>query len=1433
MHTRLELGGSRGQNSLDTSMNLGRSRGPERPRHALGLLIKEDGVPELIPGLIIDRLCDAFEKELRAARSPRLDDYLKDAPDGCAAELLAELLHIEIAVLRENQATGPEALNERYPAHAALIGMLWDEAEKCDGTVRETQHRFRVIEQIGQGGEGIVLRAYDEELGRTVVIKEPRPVRRGARRPIERFRNEARVTSLLEHPGVLPIYAVGWRDGAGPYFVTRHVPGPTFEGVVAEFHKRHAGRRRVAWTIELRALLRRYLEVCEVIRYAHERGVAHRDLKPSNLLIGTHGETVVIDWGNARVFRDDAAGDPSGPPAKTTPTPTPMSERALTTDGYVFGTLGYASPEQFGPVAHRTGTKSDVYGLGATLYHLLTGRRPFRDLIRDHGAITPSSLPLLVESIRAFGPPSPRAIEPRVPRPLDAICRRAMRPDAEDRYASVEDLERDVAAWLDGAPVSVSRDPAWRKAWRWARDHRVTAGALAATGVIAVAAGLWWASERALAATRVTSWAQDLRLANLGDVPRITNLLASEPALARETLAREMDRAPTSTLAYWTAAVAASSLDADLARRVVVQLREEPSRARELAQRLIQLGDSDAAQFSALRDQLMPLRAPLIEPLLDGLRFADKYRDVPESPERDLIAETLLLYAFDAPEVLAEAALHAPVAVYPRYVSRLLEASPDAVAAALVHLGSVVEPSWPPRPEIAALPRVASSVVAELNAFGGHLGEDFALAASVPAGRLVGLAESLRPSGYRPIRARPVVDAPAPTLSVVWTRDGLPWELAVDRRAEAIRERDEAMRGRRWVVVDVSCYVEIESGPPTFIGLWAARPDHAALRAQGVERTDANRYWASWPIVHDDTPETRALVGVSPVESAAFAAPLDPIFWKVRTRHVLPTPAGPLLCETWDNTDQWGPVVTLDDGDERALLDHLTHHETTGTITTDLSLWRAPDGAPGDSIRLGTTSLSPHGFVQPLVLPSLASAELTARAEGMRKSGHRPLALVSHVVDGEVLTTSLWHRPSYRAASGSPWELRPRARRAVLLARLGDLGPLTEHLRSREDQTVPTYLIDHAADLGLSAEQLVWLTGEKGPPAVRRAALLALGALPNLYPADPLVTSLAPRLRQLAADAPDAGLRAAASWLMRRWLLDRDQPPSSVGARPPSPDRNWFTTAEGETFVVVPGPVGSRMGLVHGLDVDPPRDAQHQRRIERSFAIAATEVTDGQFRAFLEATDPGSPLLTQAHPHGEPRIGPAIGVSWFDAARYCNWRSRREGLRPCFDEGPDGVLSLPADVLERDGYRLATEAEWEFACRAGSRATYFFGRTFEPGMPDAITSWAWWQGDAGNRVHAVALKRPNGLGLFDMLGNAHEWCLDEKNNYCMGTCHLTRPDLITAGPVAPKSNRILRGSWFDQNYPGCASGHRSWDHAEAQSFEIGFRLARTMPPDVP
>ena len=335
-----------------------------------------------------------------------------------------------------------------------------------------TGQRFEILRLHDQGGLGSVFLARDLELNRNVALKMLKDEISGDGQSRARFLLEAEITGNLEHPGIVPVHARGLgRDGL-PYYAMRFVKGENLKEALDRFHKPrpgavdHGERER-----EFHGFLRRFLTICDTVSYAHSRSVLHRDLKPRNVLLGPFGETLVVDWGLAK-----AMGRPERtPPSGETLRPASSSSVQATMVGAPIGTPAYMSPEQAKGEVERLDARSDVYGLGATLYCILAGRAPFLD---QDGAV-------VIARVKNGEFPAPRQVNPKVPRALEAVCLKAMALEPGDRYPTVAELAADVERYLADQPVQAYPEPLAARAGRWLRRRKRLVAAAAALVLVA------------------------------------------------------------------------------------------------------------------------------------------------------------------------------------------------------------------------------------------------------------------------------------------------------------------------------------------------------------------------------------------------------------------------------------------------------------------------------------------------------------------------------------------------------------------------------------------------------------------------------------------------------------------------------------------------------------------------------------------------------------------------------------------------------------------------------------------------------------------------------------------------------------------------------------------------------------------------------------
>ena len=401
-----------------------------------------------------------------------------------------------------------------------------DSLRTPDGATDSERYEFG--EPFAAGGLGLVRRARDRRLGRTIAVKELLRSDPAAER---RFTLEAAITARLQHPGIVPLYDIGRFPTGEPYYCMKLVEGLTLEQKISACDNLPARL----------ALLEHLIAAADAVAFAHRNNVIHRDLKPGNILVGELGETVVIDWGLAKDLSGNIADELPDLPATPVGTISTMTQH-----GTVLGTLRYMPPEQARGLP--VDARGDVFSLGAVLHHILAGAPPHKDLDNK----------LLIARVSKGATQDLQTLVPDAPRELVAIARRAMAPDPADRYPSAEALAQDLRAFRTGRLVGAHRYGPREVMRLWLRRHRgVATVASSALLALAVVGGVGVQNVRhqrdlATVAQRDAESAQHTAEAALAEARARTNtallaqargLLQGDLAAALTTLA-DLDLSP-------------------------------------------------------------------------------------------------------------------------------------------------------------------------------------------------------------------------------------------------------------------------------------------------------------------------------------------------------------------------------------------------------------------------------------------------------------------------------------------------------------------------------------------------------------------------------------------------------------------------------------------------------------------------------------------------------------------------------------------------------------------------------------------------------------------------------------------------------------------------------------------------------------------------
>ncbi|MEO8493780.1 MAG: SUMF1/EgtB/PvdO family nonheme iron enzyme, partial [Planctomycetota bacterium] len=762
---------------------------------------------------------------------------------------------------------------------------------------------------------------------------------------------------------------------------------------------------------------------------------------------------------------------------------------------------------------------------------------------------------------------------------------------------------------------------------------------------------------------------------------------------------------------------------------------------------------------------------PLLVPAADSLQEPLKsFFNIHDGSTASLHAAIAMagLCADDPAELAGLALIAEPqqfVALFPALAS-----SPELAASRfLQELAAKPESPWPSIDSANQQRELPAELRTKIEQGAGIVDAGFIISQQLPWSDFQPLSRSLAEFGYRPAIVRPY-GGTNPHVAAIWSRDGDEWELVSDVSADAVMAAHKRNHDRGWIARDVARYATTApdgTKPMVFAALWSPI-------AAGEIVSESEMYVAVPEAEHESRWQPLNARGFIPFVNLKFhddtgGARYTSVRWR--------------LTRTLGYRDCWD-AESLQAAN---LLDPWNWCQTDVRVSDD-----------GSGPKIAATWWQDPAHAAQLVQDDDLRRHLT-KCDELRKQGYRPRSISVYQQDDGTMqqAASVWYRPLPDPAEEAAVVTR-RANALVGLWRLGHHDKVMPSLAGQSDQRLRSEFIHRGAKMGVSATSLADAFNREENVFGKQTLLAALSHFRPEHLTVRERSSLEAALLQLYRTDSHAGLHSHIELLLRRWgrAAEVERVTGELAASPSTAteasasDKGWFVTDRGMTMSIIPGPADFVMGSpLHEPGRDVKKETRHLRRVERTYALSTREVTVAEFlqcRPDFDYPPDYSPL----------RNCPILHLDWYDAVRYCRWLSDQELVSeedkcyPPLDQIGEGMI-VPDDFLDRPGYRLPTEAEWEYACRAASETSRHFGD-----QAWLLRDYAWTAENSDYRSNPVAQLLPNDFGLFDMLGNVMEWCHDEYAEYPTPSSEIRYGDNQRTGMISNGSSRVTRGGAF-------------------------------------
>jgi serine/threonine protein kinase/formylglycine-generating enzyme required for sulfatase activity len=1291
--------------------------------------------------------------------------------------------------------------------------------------------RYRLVRPLGAGGYGVVYKARDDVLQRDVAVKVPHRTRVASPEDIEQYLTEARILASLDHPGIVPVYDFGQAEDGLCYVVSKYIEGSDLRARLQQ------ARPALADAVAIVAA------VAEALHHAHQRGLVHRDVKPANILLDDQGKAYVVDFGLA------------------------LQEKDLGHGPVFAGTVTYMSPEQARGEGHLVDGRTDIYSLGVIFFELLTGQRPFRTDSRQD----------LLYQIRTREPVPPRQLDSALPRELDRICLKALARRAADRYSTAQDLAEDLRHWLTFQDQSSTHVPSGppsspAPAAPPAVSH---SGTHSGTGISTVPVRIVPKGLRAFEAIDADFFLELL------PGPRDRDGLPESVRFWKTRLEEtDGDRTFRVGLVYGPSGCGKSSLvRAGLLPRlaghvlpVYVEATPGDTEARLLKAVRKRCPDVPAglgltATLASLRrGQGLPAGKKLVlvldqleqwlhaqgdgpgADLVQALRQCDAEHVQAMLLVRDdfWMATTRFMRELEIP--LVEGENSAAVDLFdPRHARRVLAAYGRA-------FGALPEGPLPPEAQ-----RFLDQAVAAL-----------ARDNKIISVRLALFAEMVKGKPWTPATLKEVGGAQGVGMTFLEETFSAPTAPPLHRRHQGaaravlralLPEEGTEIKGRMRAHAELLAASGYERQPAEFdellhllnAELRLVTPADPTGEPAGAEASDPPAGGRYYQLTHDYlVPALRQWLTRKQKETWRGRAELlleeRAAQWAPSRAHrLLPSLPEYLFLRLGVRPGRWKPK-------QRALMRAAARrHGLTwglallalilaaiGVLQYVAAVHRATDLQRAETLVDSVLNASPAEVANAIQslrpLGELARPILRSRFEQSPDSSSRKRHAAFGLADlGEVevdfLLESLDKAPVREAGNiltalaqandrTAPALLQrvarerdpeKRAHQAIALLHLGDAQGAQSVLELSPVPTYRTAFIHQFAAWHGDLRPLPGLLRQQGCPGLRSGLCAALGLVDPDSLALDVRGALQESLVHLYRNAPDGGTHSAAGWALRQWKAAL---PALEASTAEIAGRGWFVNLHGMTMLEVPAGT-FLMGDPREKGLEP-----HEVTLTRPFFVCDREVWPELFRQFAE--DPAYPAAKKS----QEKWDEERGYSWHHAVLFCNWLSVHEGRRPCYRHWPPVPGKKDAEPASwqcdftANGYRLPTEAEWEYVCRAGTTTAFSFGDE-----PDLLPHYGFFYACSRSHVWQGGLKLPNAWGLFDMHGNLDEWCWDWYSD---------RYPTDKKDPQGPRAGtqRVQRGGSFLSNAESrCQSGAPRYRALpDFHMGTTGFRVVCTKLP---